>query len=65
MHLININARTYYTAKEQYTMWTYTLALPIVIHTMEHSESAILDTINRLIEVLTKIFNKKILIRNV
>ena len=46
-------------------MWTYTLALPIVIHTLEQSESGSLDTINRLIEVLTKIFNKKILIRNV
>jgi hypothetical protein len=64
LSLLDIYTKNYYLAKEQYAMWTG-LVPPIVVHNLEEAENQIASTTKELQTVLSKVYNKNIIIPEV
>jgi hypothetical protein len=58
VRLYDIYSRNYYLAREQYAKWGEALVPPIIVHNLKEAENAMIDTINRLETVLSKIYKK-------
>ncbi|HXF85072.1 MAG TPA: hypothetical protein VNK49_06750 [Anaerolineales bacterium] len=60
VNLLEIYSRNYHLAKEQYAKWGSALVPPIVVHNMTEAENSILETIQQLEAVLSKVYQKDI-----
>ena len=60
VRLLETHTRNYHIAREQYAKWGSALVPPIVLHNMTEAENSILETIQRLEKVLSKVYAKEI-----
>ncbi|HSJ87756.1 MAG TPA: hypothetical protein VK909_11150 [Anaerolineales bacterium] len=60
VRLLEIHSRNYYLAKEQYAKWGSALVPPIIMHNMTEAENSMIETIERLKTVLSKVYKKDI-----
>ena len=60
VRLLDIYSRNYYLAREQYAKWGDALVPPIIVNNLSESENSMLETIRRLEEVLSKVYQKEI-----
>lgn len=58
--LLETYSRNYHLASEQYAKWGSALVPPIIVHNMTEAENSMIDTIQRLETVLSKVYNKDI-----
>lgn len=60
VRLLEIHSRNYHLAKEQYSRWGSALVPPIIMHNMTEAETSMIETIQRLQTVLSKVYKKDI-----
>ena len=60
VRLLDTYSRNYHLAKEQYAKWGSALVPPIIMHNMNDAESSMIETIERLKTVLSKVYKKDI-----
>jgi len=53
-------SHNYYLAKEQYAKWGSALVPPIIIHNMTDAEKSMLEALQRLEMILSKVYKKDI-----
>ena len=58
--LLETYSRNYHIASEQYAKWGSALVPPIIVHNMTEAENSMIDTIQRLETVLSKVYKKDI-----
>ena len=58
--LLETYSRNYHLAREQYAKWGSALVPPIIVHNMVEAENSVKDTLMRLEDVLSKVYNKDI-----
>ena len=58
--LLETYSRNYHLASEQYAKWGSALVPPIILHNMTEAENSMIDTIERLKTVLSKVYKKDI-----
>jgi hypothetical protein len=58
--LLETYSRNYHLTKEQYAKWGSAMVPPIIVHNMTEAENSMLDTIQRLETVLSKVYKKDI-----
>jgi hypothetical protein len=61
VRLLEIHSRNYHVAKEQYAKWGSALVPPIIMHNMTEAENSMIETIDRLQTVLSKVYKKDII----
>lgn len=64
VRLLETYSRNYQLAKEQYAKWGSALVPPIIVSNMNEAESAMLETIKRLEDTLSKVYEKDIIPEN-
>ena len=60
VRLLDTYSRNYHLAKEQYAKWGSALVPPIIMHNMTEAEGSMIETIQRLQTVLSKVYKKDI-----
>jgi hypothetical protein len=60
VRLLETYSRNYQLAKEQYAKWGSALVPPIIVSNMNEAENAMLETIKRLEETLSKVYEKDV-----
>ena len=60
VRLLEIYSRNYYLAREQYAKWGDALVPPIIVNNITESENSMIETIQKLESVLSKIYKKDI-----
>jgi hypothetical protein len=60
VRLLDTYSRNYHLAKEQYAKWGSALVPPIIMHNMTDAENSMIETIERLQTVLSKVYKKDI-----
>lgn len=60
VRLLEIHSRNYHLAKEQYAKWGSALVPPIIMHNLTEAENSLIETIQRLEAVLSKVYKKDI-----
>ncbi len=60
VRLLETYSRNYQLAKEQYAKWGSALVPPIVVNNLSEAENSVLETINQLEAVLSKVYKKDI-----
>jgi hypothetical protein len=60
VRLLETYSRNYYLAKEQYAKWGDALVPPIIVNNLRESETSMIETIQRLETVLSKVYRKDI-----
>jgi hypothetical protein len=60
VRLLETYSRNYHLTKEQYAKWGSALVPPIIVHNMTEAENSMMDTIQRLETVLSKVYKKDI-----
>ena len=58
--LLEAYSRNYHLASEQYAKWGSALVPPIIVHNMNEAENSMMETIKKLEEVLSKVYEKDI-----
>ena len=58
--LLETYSRNYHIASEQYARWGSALVPPIIVHNMTESENAVAETLKKLEDVLSKVYEKDI-----
>jgi len=58
--LLETYSRNYHLASEQYAKWGSALVPPIILHNMNEAENSMMETIKKLEEVLSKVYEKDI-----
>src|SRR5215211_5868648 len=58
--LLETYSRNYHLASEQYAKWGSALVPPIIVHNMTEAENAMVETIKKLEDVLSKVYEKDI-----
>lgn len=58
--LLETYSRNYHLASEQYAKWGSALVPPIIVHNMTEAENSMIDTVQRLEAVLSKVYKKDI-----
>lgn len=58
--LLDTYSHNYHLAKEQYAKWGDALVPPIIVHNMQDAENSMLETIEQLENVLSKVYRKDI-----
>ncbi|HLF75547.1 MAG TPA: hypothetical protein VI524_14415 [Anaerolineales bacterium] len=61
VRLLETYSHNYYLAREQYAKWGSALVPPIVLHNMTEAENSMLQTMQQLESVLSKVYKKDIL----
>jgi hypothetical protein len=61
VRLLETYARNYQLSKEQYAKWGSALVPPIIVSNLMEAENAMLETIERLEDTLSKVYEKDIL----
>jgi hypothetical protein len=60
VRLLETYSRNYYLAKEQYAKWGSALVPPIIVSNLNEAENSMLETIRRLEETLSKVYQKDV-----
>ena len=60
VRLLEKYTRNYYIASEQYASWGSALVPPIIVHNMTEAEKAMVATLKKLEDVLSKVYEKDI-----
>jgi len=60
VRLLETYSRNYHLAKEQYAKWGSALVPPIIMHNMNEAENAMVETIQKLEVVLSRVYKKDI-----
>ncbi len=60
VRLLETYSRNYYLAREQYAKWGDALVPPIIVNNLREAENSMIETIQRLEAVLSKIYKKEI-----
>ncbi len=60
VRLLDTYSRNYHLAKEQYAKWGDALVPPIIMHNMTDAENSMVETLERLEAVLSKVYKKEI-----
>jgi len=60
VRLLETYSRNYHLAKEQYAKWGSALVPPIIMHNMTEAENSMIETIQKLEGVLSKVYKKDI-----
>jgi hypothetical protein len=60
VRLLETHSRNYYLTKEQYAKWGSALVPPIIVSNMNEAENSMLETIKRLEETLSKVYQKDV-----
>jgi hypothetical protein len=60
VRLYDTYSRNYYLAREQYAKWGDALVPPIIVNNLRDAENSMVETIQRLETVLSKIYKKEI-----
>ena len=60
VRLLETYSRNYHLAKEQFAKWGSALVPPIILHNMTEAENAVVDTVQRLEAVLSRVYKKDI-----
>ena len=58
--LLETYSRNYHLASEQYAKWGSALVPPIIMHNMTEAENSMLETLKKLENVLSKVYEKEI-----
>jgi hypothetical protein len=58
--LLETYSRNYHLASEQYAKWGSALVPPIIVHNMTEAENSMVETIQKLEDVLSKVYKKDI-----
>jgi hypothetical protein len=61
VRLLETYSRNYQIAREQYAKWGSALVPPIIVHNMNEAENAMLETLKRLEDTLSKVYEKDII----
>ena len=57
--LLEIEARNYWLAKEQYARWGSALVPPVIVSNLEEAENSVADTTTRLSSILGELYKDK------
>jgi hypothetical protein len=60
VRLLETYSRNYHLAREQYAKWGSALVPPIIMHNMTEAENSMLETVQKLETVLSKVYKKDI-----
>lgn len=60
VRLLETHSRNYHLASEQYAKWGSALVPPIIVHNMTEAENAMVETLKKLEDVLSKVYEKDI-----
>jgi hypothetical protein len=60
VRLLETYSRNYHLASEQFAKWGSALVPPIIVHNMTESENSMLETLKKLEDVLSKVYEKDI-----
>jgi hypothetical protein len=60
VRLYDTYSRNYYLAREQYAKWGDALVPPIIVNNLKDAENSMIETIQRMETVLSKIYKKEI-----
>jgi hypothetical protein len=60
VRLYDTYSRNYYLAREQYAKWGEALVPPIIVNNLREAENSMVETIQRMETVLSKIYKKEI-----
>jgi hypothetical protein len=60
VRLLETYSRNYQIAKEQYAKWGSALVPPIIVSNMNEAENSMLETIQRLETILSKVYKKDV-----
>jgi hypothetical protein len=60
VRLLETYSRNYHLANEQYAKWGGALVPPIIVHNMTEAENSMVETIKKLEDVLSKVYEKDI-----
>jgi hypothetical protein len=60
VRLLETYSRNYHLAREQYAKWGSALVPPIIVNNINEAENSMLDTVQRLQTVLSKVYKKDI-----
>ncbi len=60
VRLYDTYSRNYYLAREQYAKWGDALVPPIIVNNLREAENSMVETIQRMETVLSKIYKKNI-----
>ena len=58
--LLETHSRNYRIASEQYAKWGSALVPPIIVHNMTEAENSMVETLKKLEDVLSKVYEKDI-----
>jgi hypothetical protein len=58
--LLETYSHNYHLAREQYAKWGDALVPPIIVHNMQDAENSMIETINQLEVVLSKVYKREI-----
>lgn len=60
VRLLETHSRNYHIASEQYAKWGSALVPPIIVHNMTEAENSMVETLKKLEDVLSKVYEKEI-----
>ncbi len=60
VRLLETYSKNYHLASEQYAKWGSALVPPIIVHNMTEAENSMLETIKKLENILSKVYQKDI-----
>jgi len=60
VRMLETYSRNYHLASEQYAKWGSALVPPIIVHNMTESENSVVETLKKLEDVLSKVYEKDI-----
>jgi hypothetical protein len=60
VRLLETYSRNYHVAREQYAKWGSALVPPIIVHNMTEAENSMVETLKKLEDVLSKVYEKDI-----
>lgn len=58
VRLLETHSKNYQIAREQYAKWGSALVPPIIVHTISEAENSMIETLQRLEAVLSKVYQK-------
>ena len=60
VRMLETHSRNYHLASEQFAKWGSALVPPIIVHNMTEAENSMVETLKKLEDVLSKVYEKDI-----
>ena len=60
VRMLDTYSRNYHLASEQFAKWGSALVPPIIVHNMTEAENSVVETLKKLEDVLSKVYEKDI-----